>query len=224
MRGILGIFAKSPFEAIMQHTVKVHECAQLVKPLFEALIEQDTEALDRLTKQISDTEHEADIIHAGISDHLPKRLFMPVDRGDILEFLEEQDSIADTVEDIAVLLNFKREPLPADLVPELMHLIDTVTEAVNLAMSATRSLEDLVGASFEGPKAHEVLTVIEAVGKQEWAADRVQNELAGKLFGLEDRLSPLSIWQWLQILRSVGEIADHAEQTANKMRLMLARA
>ena len=44
MRGVLaGLFAKSPFGPLGEHMAVVKKCVDLLKPLFEALIEKDYE-------------------------------------------------------------------------------------------------------------------------------------------------------------------------------------
>jgi predicted phosphate transport protein (TIGR00153 family) len=85
----------------------VRETVALVEPLFEAFLAGDGAATRRLYEQISKLEHRADNIKNDIREHLPKSLLMPVDRGDVLLFLKEQDRLADRAEDLGVLLTMR---------------------------------------------------------------------------------------------------------------------
>jgi len=66
------------------------------------------EAKDRIFER----EAEADRIKNELRLHLPKSLFMPVDRRDLLEVLHLQDTIANTAQDIAGLLVERQMSIP----------------------------------------------------------------------------------------------------------------
>ena len=59
-------------------------------------------------------EHEADEIKHEIRSHLPRRFFMAVERRDMLEILDAQDSIADVAQDIAELADDAEDGGAAD--------------------------------------------------------------------------------------------------------------
>src|SRR5690606_23053950 len=84
VRSILGLFAKSPFGPLAEHTQRVHDTVVLLRPLMEAFIEGDWARTQEIYERISRLEHDADVIKNDIRDHLPKSLFLPVDRGDVL--------------------------------------------------------------------------------------------------------------------------------------------
>ena len=80
MNIIKELFAKSPFGPLVEHTKKVHECVEMIRPLMEALVNEDYDEIRRLQDRISKLEYEADTIKHNVRDHLPRRYFMPVDR------------------------------------------------------------------------------------------------------------------------------------------------
>lgn len=81
---------------------KVASCVEKLPPLFEALLSQNMDAIQAISAEISSLEHEADLTKNDIRNHLPKSLFLQVDRPSILEILSLQDAIADQVELIAI--------------------------------------------------------------------------------------------------------------------------
>ena len=69
MRAIVQLFSKSPFGPLQEHLKKVGDCVELVKPLFQALLDNDDESLRSTAKQISKLEHSADEIKNEIRDN-----------------------------------------------------------------------------------------------------------------------------------------------------------
>jgi len=82
---ISRLFGKSPFAALQAHMIVVLECAREVQPLIEALARGDEARVMEAKDRIFEREAEADQIKNELRLHLPKSLFMPVDRRDLLE-------------------------------------------------------------------------------------------------------------------------------------------
>jgi uncharacterized protein Yka (UPF0111/DUF47 family) len=59
---IQELFGKSPFNPLVEHTNKVHQCVEVIRPLMEALVNEDYEEIKRLQDQVSKLEYEADLI------------------------------------------------------------------------------------------------------------------------------------------------------------------
>jgi len=95
---IPGLFGKSPFKAMQNHMRIVNDCIAEVPGLFQALVDGDAAALEEQKDKIFEKEEEADHLKNSLRSHLPKSIFMPVDRRDLLELLDMQDSIADTAD------------------------------------------------------------------------------------------------------------------------------
>ena len=95
MNIIRELFSKSPFGPLVEHTKKVHECVEVIRPLMEALVNEDYDEIGKLQDKVSRLEYEADIIKHNVRDHLPRRYFLPVDRVDLEKFISNQDKIAD---------------------------------------------------------------------------------------------------------------------------------
>ena len=65
---IRKLFGASPFRMLVEHTKKVHECELLIRPITEALLEEEHDKLDDLHREMSKTEHEADLMKDEIRD------------------------------------------------------------------------------------------------------------------------------------------------------------
>lgn len=218
---ISKLIGKSPFEPLYQHMVRVKECVDLVHPLMDSLLSGDREKVKDYAKKIFKAEHEADQMKKEIRNNLPKSLFLPVARGDILSFLKEQDSIADSAEDLAVLLLLRETPVPEELKPELTTLVEKVLSTYEMAMMVSSEIKTLAETSFGGVEAQKVMDLIEQVKLREWEADKAQMKAAQKMFSLEKSLDPVSVVMWMQIFKELGSLANHSENTGDRLRMML---
>lgn len=224
MRSIFGIIGKSPFGPLAKHTEMVHETASMIRPLMEAFTSGDWNLTDELYRKISKLEHKADVMKDGIRDNLPRSLFLPVDRGDLLLFLKEQDSIADSAEDLAVILTMRPTPTPPDMREQVLRFVDQIILTSETWFSAAMELTVLQEASFGGAEAEKVLEMVAQVGQAEWEADKLQADLSKVIFAHEEELGAVSVLLWMRIVDVMGDIANHAENTADLLRLMMARA
>ena len=94
-------FGRSPFPPIQDHMRLAVQCAEQVPKLFEALFSGDEGNLKDLKYKVFDLESEADKVFDELSSQLPKSMFMPVHRHDLLAVLRSQEDIANTARDIA---------------------------------------------------------------------------------------------------------------------------
>jgi len=221
MRSILNLFGKSPFGPLQRHMVKVAECAHQVPPLFDALFAGDDEAIQRIAKDLSRLENEADEIKNGIREHLPKSVFLPVDRGDLLTLLGTADGIADFCEDLGILLTMRTLRVPDSLRAPLKLVVERALATAAEADRLLDQLDELVEASFGGPEAKAVREIIDNLGKLEHECDRAQWEFARAVFAMEKDLSAGELWMFLKLGNTLGNLANAAENVGKRLQLML---
>jgi predicted phosphate transport protein (TIGR00153 family) len=218
---ISKLFGKSPFEPLYRHMLKVKACVDLIRPLIDALLKGEEEKVKDVAKKIFKAEHDADLVKKDIRNNLPRTIFMPVARGDILRFLKEQDHIADSAEDLAALLTLRKTTVPEELKEELKDFVDKVLNTSELAMTVSSEIKLLAETSFGGEEAHKVMELIEELKLKEWEADKAQMIAAKKLFSIEKKLDPVSVVMWMNIFKELGTLANHAENAGDQMRMML---
>jgi predicted phosphate transport protein (TIGR00153 family) len=189
----------------------------------EAFLAGDRERTVELYERISKLEHKADIVKNDIRDHLPKSLMMPVDRGDVLLFLKEQDHLADRAEDLGVLVTMRETGAPAAMHEPVMALVAAVTAAAQAWFKVAAALTTLEGASFAGPEVERMMEQIRTISNLEWEADKRQAAATRIMFEHEPEIGAVSVVLWMNIFRALGSVADHAENTADLLRVMLAK-
>ena len=218
---ISKLFGKSPFEPLYQHMLKVKECVDLVRPLMDAFLNEEDKKVEGFAKKIFKAEHEADLVKKELRNQLPKSIFLPVARGDLLRFLKEQDHIADSAEDLAVLITLRKTKVPEELKEELKDFVDKVLVTYEMAMRVSSEIKLLAETSFSGTEAHKVTQLIEELKVDEWEADKAQMIAAKKLFSIEEKLDPITLLMLMNIFKELGILANHAENAGDQMRMML---
>ena len=222
MWSIFSVFGRSPFEPLVEHARKVHECVGLVRPIADAIVAGDQEKLKELQHQMSKTEYEADLIKDQVRQLLPSRYFLPVNREDMARFLAQMDRIADDAQDFAVVATFRRIDLPAELHEDFMALVDKVAEVSESLLRLAEHLAELQQESFTGPAADKVLVKIQVVCHMEWESDKLSRKLARHYYGLAS-LDPVTIMLMDKLCGALGGIANHAENVGKNLRLMIMR-
>ena len=218
-----SLFGKSPFKALQVHMRVALECAQEIPPLFEALAAGNQEGVIATKDKIFEKEAEADTIKNDMRGALPKSLFMPVDRRDLLEVLQMQDSIADTAQDIAGLLVERPMELPEFMQEPMFALTHRCVEVCEKSAEIIEELDELLAMGFRGREASRVEEMVTALNKLEDETDELGLELTRRLFQHEDEIKPVSVIMWYQLIQWVGDLADYAEKVGDRLRLMIAR-
>ncbi len=220
---IAKLFGQSPFPAMQNHMRAVLECVRDVIPLFEALEADDQEQMKLAHDRIFASESKADAIKNDMRLALPRSLFMPVDRRDLLELLDLQDSIADTAQDIAEMLLERDMSPPENMQPTLDLLVKKCVETCEQAGLILEEFDELLATGFRGREANRVEVMLSELSRLENEADEYEVALISDLFAHEDRMKPVDVMMWYRLIELIGDLADFAEKSGNRVRLLIAR-
>jgi len=220
---LAALFKRSPFKAMQEHMRCAVECARLVDPLFEALIAGNQVEVEAIKEKIYEAEDRADRIKNKLRINLPRSLFMPVDRRDLLEVLQMQDSIADTAQDIAGLLVERPMEVPESMKAPLRLLTARCIDACEQSAKVIEELDELLEMGFRGREATQVEAMVEELGQIEDEADELELQLTRILFQLEDEINPVSVMMWYRLIEWTGDLADYSKKVGNRLRLLIAR-
>ncbi len=221
MLHILNLFARSPFAPLQSHMEKVAECVQLLNDLFLALKQKDFSRLQEIAKQISDIEHQADIMKSNIRNNLPSNLFLSIDRSTFLEILKMQDKIADRAEDISVLLTIRPLELHDAIKEPFERFLTKNIECFQESRKIIQELNELLESSFGGVEAEDVKAMCDKVAYLEHEADNIQHELLGCLYRSEETISYGVFGLWDKIFEATGAISNISEKLADSIRMTL---
>jgi hypothetical protein len=220
---IAALFGSSPFKPMQAHMRIVKECVAEVPGLFDALIAGNQEEMTAHKDRIFEREQAADNLKNDLRAHLPKSLFTPVDRRDLLEILELQDTIANTAQDIAGLLMERNMEVPEGMAEPLSGLVNRCVDTNNMAAKIIEELDELIEIGFRGKEAGKVEQMAADLNALEEETDKLGIALTRTLFAKEDELKPVSVMFWYQLIQWIGDLADYAEKVGDRMRLLIAR-
>jgi predicted phosphate transport protein (TIGR00153 family) len=217
------LFGKSPFKPMKKHMSIAAECTTHMPSAVEAFFKGDKETLKDIKQSIVQLEGDADKILEELQSRLPKSMFLPVDRRDLLDVLEMQEAIADRTQDIVGLMVDLPMDVPEEMQKPIMRLVNRVTEAVNGAYQIVKGFEDLVETGFKGPHVDKVQALIHEVVGIETDADTIGTDITHTLFAHARDLDPVSVMFLYQLVGWIDDLADYAEKLAIRARLLLAR-
>lgn len=216
-----NLISKNPFAFLKEHMEKTQVCVQKTKNMFEALFAGDHQKVTLLAKEISALEHECDQIKQKLRLQVAKSIFLPIERRDLLQVLSNMDSIADSAEDVGVLLTMRKMHMPEKLTHSFNDFLNRTIEVVEESGKVIFALDRLLEAGFSGPDAEEVLNRIDYIDRLEHMADKAQDMLGKQLFEHEEDLSAASLIMWIKIFDKISTISDCSERMIGHIRLML---
>jgi uncharacterized protein len=218
---IARLFGKSPFAPLQTHMKKVTYCVEKLTDIFDVLPKMDMAKVEKLAKELSTLEHEADLTKNDIRNHLPKSLFLPIDRSHFLDILSIQDSLADKAEEIAIFLSFKELEMPQDLKQGLDELYKKSASAFWQVKKIIAEIDELLESSFGGLGAERVKSMVEQTAFLEHEARQKQRALMKTLLMQSPAFSAPSFYLWNALIEQIGAIAELSEKLANRIRMIL---
>jgi len=224
VNSIFGVFAISPIKPIQLHMDKVAVCSELLLPFFEASSNNDWVKAEQVRQQISQFEQDADELKRELRLTLPKGLFMPIDRADLIELVNRQDKIANTAKDIAGRVYGRQLQIPSEIFVDFMAYIQRSLDAIQQAKNAINELDELLETGFKGREVDIVTKMIEVLETIEDDTDSLQIKLRRNLLAIEDNYKPVDVMFLYKILEWVGSLADHSELIGTQLELILVRS
>lgn len=224
MNNFLGLFAHSPLKPLQKHSDKVTEACTLLVPFVDAVFENDWDKAEEARLHIVDMEHRADKLKREIRLKLPRGLFLPIDRTDLLELVTQQDKLANYAKDIAGRMISRQFPIPAELQEGFKTFLCRSIDAAIQANKITQEMDGLLETGFKGRELTLVNNMINILDDIEDDTDQMQIELRRELRKIENRYNPIDVISLYKTFEWVGVLADQAQRVGSRIELMLARS
>ncbi|UTF61881.1 TIGR00153 family protein [Gilvimarinus sp. DA14] len=218
-----NMFGHSPIKPMQEHMTAVVEASGRLPGFFEAAIGGDWDTARQLQQEIAALETKADDMKKQLRLHLPKSLFLPVPRTDLLELLSTQDRIANKAQDITGIMLGRKMAIPASLKEPFQEFVMSAQKTAEQALAAINELDELLETGFSGREVSLVENMIEKLDDYERINDQQQVEIRSKLFELEAQLPPVDVMFLYQIIDWIGDLADRAQAVGSRLQLLLAR-
>ena len=218
---LANIFGTSPVRPLERHMDIVYRCAKKLRPFVNAVINRDLKRMAEVRSQIEALEHEADNLKKDIRLNMPKSLFMPVPREDLLELLLVQEKIANRTKDVSGVIMGRKMKIPKAIAAQFLEFVDSNIDAAKQARKSVRELDELFTAGFKGAEVTLVAELIEELDEIETHTDEQQTRIRSALFEIEKTLDPIDAMFLYEVIEITGEIADMAERVGRRLELLL---
>ncbi|MDH4049220.1 MAG: TIGR00153 family protein [Gammaproteobacteria bacterium] len=218
---LANIFGSSPVQPLEKHVDIAYQATKLLMPFFEAAIAGNWDSAAEIRAKIAAYENEADDVKKQIRLNLPKSLFMPVPREDLLELLLVQDKIANRAKDVSGLVLGRKMQIPDAIAGDFLVFVRRTVDAAKQARKSVRELDELFTTGFRGAEVVLVEDLIEELDRIETETDNLQASLRAKLFKVEATLEPVNVIFLYRVIELTGEIADMAERVGRRLELLL---
>lgn len=220
---ISNIFGVSPIKPIQNHMAEVISCVTKLEEFLNATFDDDWVKAAEVFNLISADEQSADELKKEFRMHMPKSLFMPVSRGDLLSIITQQDNIANLTKDICGIILGRQMAIPKALHADFIGFVGSSTVTCEKAHGAINELDELLETGFAGAEVKFVQKLIRELSAQEQKVDKKELKLRKKLFNLEADLPPVNVIFMYNIIDQIGALADTAEMIGNQVELLLAK-
>jgi uncharacterized protein len=223
-RNPLGnLFGRSPLRPIQEHMQVANSAAQLLPTLIKHSNAGDWTAAKEAQREIIAAEKEADKLKSSVRRHMPKSLFMPVPRSDLLNLVSIQDGIANTAKDISMIMMGRQMQFPEKLHDAMVEFTEACSATSQQATIAVQELDELLEVGFTGREVKLVESMLKELDKLERRTDKLADSLRRKLFKMEADLPPVDVMFFYQVVQLLAGLADHAETAGDRLQILIAK-
>lgn len=217
------LFGRSPVKPMQEHISKAHACTKALIPFFEAAVKGDYVEAEKVRKQITKLEAEADDMKREIRAHLPNSLFMPVPRSDLLELLSMQDRIANKAKDISGVMLGREMSIPTEIQPLMMKYLDAAISTSKRAKNALGELDELYETGFGSKEVDLVGALLNKLDEQEHKTDELEIKMRRSLRKIEADFPPIDMMFLYKVIEQIGDLADVSQRVGSRLQILIAR-
>ena len=216
------IFGASPVGPIQEHMELCYKAAKELITFIDCAAQGDWEQAQESRDRIVQLENEADEIKKQIRSHLPKSMFMPVAREDLLELVLVQDRIPNRVRDVSGLVIGRKMQIPATMHDSFLAFVSRNVDAAKKARKTIRELDELYETGFRGAEADLIESLVDELDQIENDTDDMQAGLRTQLYAMEKDLQPIDVMFLYRVIEVTGDIGDMAERIGRRLEVMIA--
>ena len=211
------LFGPSPIQPIKEHMDTCTDCVEKLTPYLNAVIAKDWSTAARLYEEISELESKADELKKQIRLGLPRSLFLPVSRTNLLDLVHTQDKIANSAQDVAGRIFGRELEIPDQINTEFLIYLESSLNTVRLAQRTMNEVSDLINSGFNQQGVETIEEILDLLHSAEHDNDLKQVALRKALFAIEHELNPVNAIFQYNVIDLIADIADQAQTAGNRM-------
>ncbi len=185
----------------------VSESGLLFKLGVDSYLKGNVESFEKKLEDITQTENQGDSLRRSLEEQLYMQTLIPESRGDVLELLENMDTLLDRFKGAMWRFEIEYPAIPVEMHNDFKELVSCVVDSVEAMVRSARAFfKDIAAVSDHMHK----------VSYWEKQSDKVSTRLQRNIF----RNNELQLSHKLQLrdfVIHVDQIADQAEDVADKL-------
>lgn len=212
---------RSPMAGLLDHYGQIEAAMSLIQESLLCYIGGGRACKDfqSLKAEVDQLEEAADKIKRRTRNHLPRGLFMAVDKTLFLNYTRAQDNILDEAQDALDWLSMRTVSVPEEFRAQTLNLVDEAVKTVEMLKPALESTVKLVHSDIYDRKATK--ETYQAVRDQHKKVRQAKAALSREVY--ESDLEFKSIYQLLHFFDGMHSMSHNAEGCADILRAMIAR-
>ena len=211
---------RSPLDGLVEHYIKINECVDVIKESMECYVAGGAcREFGERAKQVDEIEHQADRIKRRIRNHMPRGLFMPVDKGLFLQYTKAQDNVLDDAQEAMQWLAMRRVDIPSEFqrtIIAMLEEVDTISEMLGPALDATLGLIDTKHLDRRSTK-----DKFWSIRRKRDKIFKMKNQLSSDIYNSD--MDFKDIYQLIHFVEKLDGMAHNVENCADILRSMIAR-
>lgn len=212
---------RTPLSGLLEHYGQIEKGMVLIRESMECYITGGAcRDFTALQTEVDEVEDKADKIKRNIRNHLPRGLFMPVDKTIFIQYTRSQDNILDSGQESLNWLSMRRVAIPELFQKDIVMYLDDVEQTVMLLKPALEATIALLQGTGKLNR-EEVKQTHRAVRYQHKAVRKGQRKLVSGLYtsSMEFR----DIYQLIHFVECLDDMSHNAENCADMLRAMIAK-
>jgi len=175
----------------------------------EAYLKGNATDFKRKLGEINEVEHTGDDLKRAIQQYLYTKTLIPESRGDVMQLLEDMDSLLDRFKGALWRMEIEKMDIDEEFHEDFLLLIKAVGETVEAIVHSVRAFFKNI---------YEVSGHLDKVHYWESESDKISTRLQMAIFRKEElRLSHRMLQR--ELARHLDKIADRAEDVADRLNI-----
>jgi hypothetical protein len=212
---------KTPMNGLISHYKKLSECMYILRDALRCYVDHTgicRQFLD-LARDLELLQEDAEKIRRNVSDHLPHRFLMAVDKPLFIRYAALQDDILASARDALHWLSLRPLDLPGNCLEPVKSMMDELSATVEQLEPALRVTIGLVHGEHKRRSECK-----ERYGRIQQRCSTVQERRRRLVADVYDSdLDFRSVYQCMRFLDCLGLMAQRCEECAQALRSMIAR-
>ncbi len=220
---IANLFGSSPIKPIQKHMAAVADAVFELDALFESAMDCDWQQAEQRHSIILGNMRRADSIVKELRMNMPKGLFMPVSRTDLLTIIDTQHHFAVIALDISSLITERQMQMPKKLHAPLRKLVRTTVQDNQNALNAINELDELLEGGFGGHVTKVLKKLIRQIDQQFIKVEKSAKKTRQQLMKLETEMSSVDVMFLYKVIKQITDIARQSRVIGNYLELLMAK-